>query len=101
MDSFTEILKNHPDVEIGGVPLRFTGIANYSFTIEIFAYVLTADGDRFLPIQSELYLKLLDAVERAGTGLAVPVRELSGETEISGDGLMLAAKPDSRPAART
>jgi hypothetical protein len=29
------------------------------------------------------------------------VRELSGETEISGDGLMLAAKPDSRPAART
>jgi MscS family membrane protein len=101
MDSFTEILKDHPDVEIGGVPLRFTGIANYSFTIEIFAYVLTADGDRFLPIQSELYLKLLDAVERAGTGLAVPVRELSGETAISGDGLMLAEPPDNRRAART
>ncbi len=87
MDSFAEILKNHADVEIGGVPIRFTGIANYSFTIEIFSYVLTTDGDRFLRVQSELYLKFLDAVERAGTGLAVPIRELSGEAAISGNGL--------------
>jgi MscS family membrane protein len=101
MDSFTEILKNHPDVEIGGVPLRFTGVADYSFTLEIFAYVLTPDYDRFLQVQSELYLKMMDAVEQAGTALAIPPRELSGKTIVSGDGLNAAAQNDGRPVARS
>ena len=102
MDSFTDILKNHPDVETGGVPLRFTGVADYSFTIEIFAYVLTADGDRFLNIQSELYLQMMEALERAGTGLAVPPRELSGRTVITGDGLNAAtSQNDNHSVARS
>lgn len=101
MDSFTEILKNHPEVEIGGVPLRFTGVADYSFTLEIFAYVLTPDYDRYLQVQSELYLKMMQAVEKAGTGLAVPPRELSGKTVVTGDGLSAgAAQSDGNSVAR-
>jgi MscS family membrane protein len=102
MDSFTEILKNHPEVEIGGVPLRFTGVADYSFTLEIFAYVLTPDYDRFLQVQSELYLQMMHALEQAGTGLAVPPRELSGKTVITSDGLSAATtQNESRSAARS
>jgi MscS family membrane protein len=101
MDSFTEILRDHPEVEIGGVPLRFTGVADYSFTLEIFAYVLTPDYDRFLQVQSELYLTMMHAVEKAGTGLAVPPRELSGKTVVTGDGLSAAAaQSDGNSVAR-
>ena len=47
---------------------------------QLFAYALTPSFDEFLEVQSELLLKMLDAVERSGTGLAVPVRELVGSS---------------------
>jgi hypothetical protein len=36
--------------------------------------VLTKDGDEFNRIQQELYLRILDAVEAAGTALALPTQ---------------------------
>jgi hypothetical protein len=39
------------------------------------AYVTTADYDEFLAVQQELLLKMLQAVEQAGTALAVPLQE--------------------------
>jgi len=37
--------------------------------------VTTANYDEFLALQQELLLKMLQAVEHAGTALAVPLRE--------------------------
>jgi MscS family membrane protein len=88
--SFEGILKDHPEVEIGRVPVRFSAIGDYSYNVEIFAYVLTRDFDRYLEVQTELYLKLIDAVEAAGTGLAVPLREITGSARMIPDD---AAKP--------
>jgi hypothetical protein len=51
------------------------GIGAYSLNIEIFVYVLTLDGDEFNQIQQDLFLSVLDAVEAAGTELAVPTQE--------------------------
>ncbi len=76
MAAFEDILRKHPDVDAGTIPIRFTGISDYSYNIEVFAYVLTPSFDRFLEVQTELLLSMLDAMERAGTGLAVPMREL-------------------------
>ena len=39
------------------------------------AYVATSDYDEFLALQQELLLKMLQAVEHAGTLLAVPLQE--------------------------
>ncbi|MFZ1135550.1 MAG: mechanosensitive ion channel family protein, partial [Candidatus Korobacteraceae bacterium] len=75
MSSIREMLRKHPKVETGDIPIRFVGIGTYSFDLEVFAYVLTPDGDEFLAIQQDLLLELLRAVERAGTGLAVPLFE--------------------------
>jgi MscS family membrane protein len=75
MSSIREVLRKHPKVETGDIPIRFVGIGTYSFDLEVFAYVLTPDGDEFLAIQQDLLLELLRAVERAGTGLAVPLFE--------------------------
>jgi MscS family membrane protein len=80
--SFDKILRDHPKVEVGSIPVRFINIGSYSYDIEIFAYVLTADGDEFVRIQQELLLSIMDAVEAAGTALAVPAREIAGTARI-------------------
>ena len=56
------------------MPVRFVGIGSYSLDIEVFAYVLTTDGDEFLKIQQELLLTILDEVAAAGTALALPTQ---------------------------
>lgn len=82
MESLKKILQDHPKVEIGGYPVRFTGIGDYTYNIEIFSYVSTPDSDEFLRVQSELLISMIEAVEAAGTGLAVPLRELTGAIQI-------------------
>jgi len=67
-------LNEHPKVEIGALPVRFVGVGTYSLDIEVFAYVLTSNYDEFLQIQQELLLWILDAVQAAGTALAVPTQ---------------------------
>jgi len=75
LSSFREILTGHPKVETGNIPVRFIGVGPYSLDIEVVAYVTTADYDEFLALQQELLLKMLQAVEQAGTALAVPLQE--------------------------
>jgi len=70
-----EILKTHPKVETGKLPVRFVGVGPYSLDVEVVAYIKTADYDEFLALQQELLLGMLQAVEKAGTALAVPLQE--------------------------
>jgi MscS family membrane protein len=72
--SIAKILKEHPKLETGPLPVRFVGVGTYSLDLEIFAYVLTQDGDEFMKIQQDLYLWILDAVEAVGTALALPTQ---------------------------
>jgi MscS family membrane protein len=73
LQSIQQILKD-PGIEAGAMPGRFIGVGQYSLDIEIFAYVLTTDGDQFLKIQQDLLLRILDAVAAAGTALALPTQ---------------------------
>jgi len=75
LSSLAEILRGHRKVETGPLPVRFVGVGAYSLDIEIVAYVMTPDYDEFLALQQELLLKMLQAVEQAGTALAVPLQE--------------------------
>jgi MscS family membrane protein len=74
LQSITRALKEHPKVETGALPVRFIGVGTYSLDLEVFAYVLTSNDDEFLQIQQELLLWILDAVQSAGTALAVPTQ---------------------------
>lgn len=74
LDAVTKLLKEHPQVETGVLPVRFVGVGSYSLDLEIFAYVLTRSFDEFLQLQQELLLSILDAVETAGTALALPTQ---------------------------
>jgi MscS family membrane protein len=74
LQSITKLLKDNSKFEPGAMPVRFAGIGAYSLDIEIFIYVLTLDGDEFNKIQQDLFLSVMDAVEAAGTALAVPTQ---------------------------
>jgi MscS family membrane protein len=74
LESITKLLISNSKFETGALPVRFVGIGSYSLDIEIFIYVLTLDGDEFMQIQQDLFLAILDAVESAGTALAVPTQ---------------------------
>jgi MscS family membrane protein len=75
MDAVSSILREHPMVDASGVPVRFTKISDQAYVIEIFAYVKTSDGNKFLTIQSELLLKILEKAEELNIGFAVPFYE--------------------------
>jgi MscS family membrane protein len=76
-----DILKQHSNVETGDIPVRLIGIGSYSLDVEVFAYVTTSDYDVFLGVQQELLLEMLQAVERVGAALAVPLLESSQTPE--------------------
>lgn len=76
LQSITQLLKENSKFETGALPVRFVGIGTYSLDVEIFIYVLTLDGDEFMKIQQDLFLAILDAVEAAGTALAVPTQAM-------------------------
>ncbi len=71
----TKVLEDHPMVDSTGVPLRFTKITLQSFDLDIFAYVLTADFDQFLRVQTELLLSIVEASVRLSVEFAVPIQE--------------------------
>jgi MscS family membrane protein len=68
------ILKNHPKVEPGNVPVRFVGVGTYSLDMEVGVYILTNNGDEFMTIRQDLLLRILDAIASAGTALALPTQ---------------------------
>jgi MscS family membrane protein len=74
LESLTTLLKDNPKFETGAMPVRFVGIGAYSLDIEIFIYVRTLDGNEFMQTQQNLFLSIMDAVESAGTALAVPTQ---------------------------
>jgi MscS family membrane protein len=74
LGSIVKILAENPKFETGALPVRFVGVGTYSLDLEIFIYVLTKDGDEFMRIQQDLYLRILDAVQEAGTALALPTQ---------------------------
>jgi MscS family membrane protein len=82
MNALRSLLENDARVDASGVPVRFTKITNESFEIDLFAYVLTADYNEFLQIQSELLLRIMEIARDLKIGFAVPFQEsVSGPAE--------------------
>jgi MscS family membrane protein len=67
-----KLLQEHPRVESSSARVRFIRFGGSSLDLEIFAYVLLADYAAFLEVQEELLLRIMDIIEGAGTGVALP-----------------------------
>ena len=75
------LLDEHSSVE-PEARVRFIRIAEFSFDLEVFAYVYARDWNEFLRFQEELLLGITEIVEQAGTGLAIPAQA----TYVAGGG---------------
>jgi MscS family membrane protein len=83
-----EMLYGHSKVESSSARIRFVRIGDSSLDLEVFAYVLEAEYEPFLPIQEDLLLRIMDIIEASGSGLAFP----SQTTYLAEDAGLDAAK---------
>lgn len=66
------ILYAHPKVNPQPARIRFIEITTDALKLEVFAYINAIDFDRFLEIQEDIYLRMLDVIKASGTDLALP-----------------------------
>jgi MscS family membrane protein len=70
------LLYSHPKVETSTVRVRLTDVAGTSHTVELVSYILTQDYGEYAAVREDLLLRMLDIVDDAGSGLAVPAQTL-------------------------
>jgi MscS family membrane protein len=76
IEGIQRVLTDHPAVDRTTIRARFLRFGPSSLDVEIFAYVYAANWDRFLDIQQDFLLKIMEIVERAGSQIALPSQTL-------------------------
>jgi MscS family membrane protein len=97
-----KILDESSNLESATSRIRLVNFGAEAIELEVFAYVLTADFNRFLEVREELLLRIASVVEAAGSGFA-PTRFISmqgseGEARALVSPRGAGARRDSRPA---
>jgi MscS family membrane protein len=88
------LLDDHPGLEAGTSRIRLVDFGREAIELELFAYVLTADGPEFLAAREDLLLQVAAIVERAGSGFAQPAQFTYRATERRDEELQpLASRP--------
>ncbi len=72
LDSIRTLLLQHTHVELDSVRVRFLSFGTSSLDVDISAYVAVIDYACFLEVQEELLLQIMNAVQAAGTRMALP-----------------------------
>lgn len=70
------LLYSHPKIETKTVRVRLTDIAGTSLSIEVVSYILTRDFNEFTAVREDLLLRMMDIMDDAGSGLALPAQTL-------------------------
>jgi MscS family membrane protein len=83
LDKIDQLLGSHPEIDRASARVRLTSLTPTGPQIEVFAYFRRpgADWAVFLEQQEKLILRMMDAMEAAGTSLAAPM----GVLWIDGD----------------
>lgn len=71
-----EMLIGHPRILAEPLRVRFINFGASSLEIEIFAYVTTRVRAEFHAIREDVLLRIMDILEKSGTGLAYPSQTL-------------------------
>ncbi len=66
------MLYEHPKVESDSASIRFANFDTSALRLEISGYVLTRDSNEFIAIREDLLLRIMDIVEKSGSGFAFP-----------------------------
>lgn len=66
----------HPKVETDTARIRFASFDSSALSLEIFSYLLTRDYAEFTAIREDVLLRILDIVDKSGSGFAFPSQTL-------------------------
>jgi MscS family membrane protein len=70
------MLYEHPKVESDSARIRFAGFVKDALSLEIFSYIITRDMGEFMAIREDVWLRIMDIVEKSGSGFAFPSQTL-------------------------
>jgi MscS family membrane protein len=70
------MLYEHPKVGSDSANIRFANFDNSALRVEITSFVLTRDSNEFAAIREDLLLRIMDIVEKSGSGFAFPSQTL-------------------------
>jgi MscS family membrane protein len=70
------MLFEHPKVGSDSASIRFANFDSSSLRLEIAAFVLTRDANEFAAVREDLLLRIMNIVEKSGSGLALPSQTL-------------------------
>jgi MscS family membrane protein len=76
LDALRKLLAGEEQIEKTTIGVRLIKFAPSSLDIEIAAYILTTDGNKFLTAQEDLLLRVMDTIEANGTAAAFPSQTL-------------------------
>ena len=74
-----ELLHAHPmtlHTEAYPIRVRFLGFQDHALSVELRAYIRTTAYTEFLAIQEDIMLRVMQAIQQAGTGFALPAQTL-------------------------
>jgi MscS family membrane protein len=76
LDGIRRLLTSDPDIETNSSRIRLVDFGAQAVELELFAYVLTADGAKFYGVREELLLRIAEVVESTGSAFARPTEIL-------------------------
>ena len=65
-------MAHDPRIEHGSNWVRFLSFGTSSLDVELFGYVFAGDLSRFLELQQDLLLDIMEIIQRAGGAMAYP-----------------------------
>jgi MscS family membrane protein len=71
-----KLLYSHPKVESQSVRVRLIDIASSALNVEIVSYIITKDFNEFAAVREDILLRMMDIIDDAGSGLALPSQTL-------------------------
>ena len=74
LQGITGLLEKYPLAKYFPTPVRFLRLSAYSLDVEIFTHLAVSDLGRFLELQGQLLLEIMEVIEAEGVRLAIPAQ---------------------------
>jgi len=68
------LLIEDPKVEDSSARVRFLRFAEYALEVELYCYILEPEFTAYLATQEQLFLKIMDTIEKSGAVVALPTQ---------------------------
>jgi MscS family membrane protein len=82
LEGVGSLIAENPKPETATSRVRLVDFSDRAIELELFAYVLTADGADFLLVRQDLLLRIASIVESSGSGFAQPTQFVYMDREV-------------------